>query len=198
MFMMPKEAEHLDEEPWNIPNYKGFDARAKYMHAWDMGLLAHFHTSDAQLSRSGITMKNSLAEADMKFESQETIIEEKKTEIVTRLVNDIGYVIIHTLTYYEGLRGFEIETRFENHSGRDISLEMLTSFSLDNLSMFQEDDAPNCYNLHRFYGGWSVEGKHSCVPIEELSLEKSWMGGKSQSEKFGCIGSYPVIMSFIS
>lgn len=192
MLMLPKDAEHLGKEPWNTPNFKGYDARAKYMHAWDMGLLAHFHTSDAQLSRNGITMKNSQAELNMKLESQEYICEGGKAEIITKLANDIGYVIIHSLTYYEGLRGFEIETRFENHSGRDTTLEMLTSFSLDNLSVFQEDDAPNCYNLHRFYGGWSMEGKHSCMPIEELSLEKSWFGAQSPSEKFGCMGSYPV------
>lgn len=86
----------------------------------------------------------------------------------------------------------EIETEFINESGADVCLDMLSSFALDNLSPFHEDDAQNCYKFHRFYGGWSMEGKRICQTIEELSLEKTWIGYASNTEKFGSRGSYPV------
>lgn len=191
MLLLPSDTEGGSKEPWNAEDGT-FDPRSKYMRQWSCGSIAHFHIAGKQLQNSGRTMKFSLAEKDMKFTSQEIYTEDNKTQIVTELSNSEGLKLIHTLTYIEGLRGFEIETEFVNDSNENVTLEMLTSFSLDNLSVFQEDDAPNCYNLHRFYGGWSLEGKHSCVPIEELALEKSWICAKGQCEKFGNKGSYPV------
>jgi len=191
MLLLPLETDNMVKELWN--EEKGaFDPRARHIQQWSCGSIAHFHVSGTQLSNSGRTMKFSLAEQDMKYHSQKVVKSENETKLITELNNEEGFRLIHTLTYIEGLRGFQVETEFANDSSEDVTLEMLTSFSLDNLSPFQEDDAPNCYNLHRFYGGWSLEGKHSCVPIEELSLEKSWWGVKGQSEKFGNIGSYPV------
>lgn len=190
MLLIPQGMVDKAQEPWARKAEK-FDPRLRYMPLFDMGCMAHFHLQGDSLTRSGITMKNSLSEADMRFLKQEKEICGKKTTIKTVIGNKKGIKLIHSLNYNGG-NSFEIVTEFENGSGEDVILEMLTSFSLDNLSIFADDDGPGRYNLHRFYGGWSLEGKHICVPIEELGLEKSWAGYNGQNERFGCFGSYPV------
>lgn len=170
--------------PWEEESPK-FDPRARYMHTFNLGSLAYYHVTGQNLSRAGYTMKS---HKDLRLESQEA----DENGVKTVLVSPEGYKIIHTLTYRNGLKGFEIETEFINESGSDTTLEMLSSFALDNLSPFQSDDAHNKYKFHRFFGGWSMEGKHICQTIEELSLEKTWAGYSGNTEKFGSKGSYPV------
>lgn len=191
LMLIPREIYGKVKNAWEEPNGK-LDPRAKYIHDFRTGSLVHFYSSDYNLSYPGITMKSDMADNDTEFEKQEAETENNKTVITTYLKTSKGYRIIHKLTYREGRGGFEIETAFKNESGSDCELQMLTSFSLDNLSPLQCDDAPNKYFLHRFYGGWSLEGKHVCTSVEDLALEKSWAGFLGTSEKFGSIGSYPV------
>ncbi len=187
--LFPKSEAENRKMPWLIENDK-FDARARYIHNWQIGKLAYCHIIGENLSFPGYTMKNSYD--NLRFESQEVIQNECGQVILTKLVSDAGYSVLHKITYIKGLRGFKCETEFINNTGHDVVLDMLSSFSLDNLSPFHDDDAPNAYNFHRFYGGWSMEGKHICQSIEELSLEKTWAGFNCNNEKFGSVGSYPV------
>ncbi len=191
LILVPKKLRDKVKKPWEQPNGK-INPRAEYVHDWRIGSLVHFYASEYNLSCPGITMKCDAADNDVSFEKQEKIAQNGAVVIRTYLKTARGYQIIHNLTYYEGRRGFEIETEFKNNGDAACELQMLTSFSLDNLSPFQCDDAPNKYFLHRFYGGWSLEGKHVCTSIEDLALEKSWAGFLGTSEKFGNIGSYPV------
>lgn len=176
------------KQPWEIEPEK-FDPRARYMHRWNNGNLAYYHLVGRNQSRPAYTMKS---DSDLKFSEQLVEKSEDKISVITVISNDEGYKIRHTLTYVNGLRGLEIETEFINESGNDVCLDMLSSFALDNLSPFHNNDAQNCYKFHRFYGGWSMEGKRICQTIEELSLEKTWGGFNSNTEKFGSRGSYPV------
>ena len=184
MQMFPVSEASKRTTPWTeeIPE---FDPRARYMHWWNTGNLAYYHVTGQNLARAGYTMKTA---HEMYFESQTA----DENGVRTVLDTPEGYKIIHTLTYVTGLKGFEIETEFINESGKDVTLEMLSSFALDNLSPFQSDDAPNKYKFHRFFGGWSMEGKRISQTIEELSLEKTWAGFNPNIEKFGSKGSYPV------
>lgn len=191
MILIPQSAYEELKNPWDEEN-STFDPKARYMHNWKMGSLVHFYSSDYDLSYPGITMKSDMVDEDLFFEEQTEEAFDDKTIIKTFLTTSKGYKIIHKLAYYNGRTGFEIETEFINGSGQDCDIQMLTSFSLDNLSPFQSDDAPGKYFLHRFYGGWSLEGKHICTAIEDLALEKSWAGFLGPSEKFGSMGSYPV------
>ncbi len=188
MQMFPVSEADKRQMPWKAETTP-WDTRAKYLRTWRSGNIAYYHIVGENLARPGNTMKGITWPT---FVSQDVAEIDGRTSIKTLLRTDNGCTILHTLTYVKGYKGFECETEFINSSENDVTLDMLSSFSLDNLSPFQLDDAPNCYNLHRFYGGWSLEGKHICQSIEELSLEKAWVGYNGNNEKFGCKGSYPV------
>ncbi len=188
MQMFPASEAGKRQMPWDAEPAP-YDPRARYIRNWQVGNLAYYHVVGENLFRPGTMMKG-LTWASLV--SQELIEDGARTSIKTLTETPDGCNILHTITYVKGFKGFEIETEFINNSGQDVTLDMLSSFVLDNLSPFQIDDAPNCYNFHRFYGGWSLEGKHICQSIEELSLEKAWIGIIGSNEKFGCKGNYPV------
>lgn len=190
MLLVPEAVLSEEKAPWDVEEAP-FDPRARDKRVWKMGQLAHFHASRYERDNNCMSMKYGTGDK-LFFDGQEIKKEGIKTEIITKLVSEDGYVIMHTLRHFENRRGFEINTEFINNSGEPVELEMLTSFALDNLSPMQEGDGPEKYFLHRFYGGWSLEGKHTKVPLEELALERSWAAFFAQTEKFGSLGSYPV------
>ncbi len=188
MQLFPASEADKRQAPWDAEPMP-FDPRARYIRTWRTGNLAYYHAVGENSFRPGNFMKG-LTWAT--FLSQEIVEGEGRTSIKTLTETPNGCNILHTITYVHGYKGLEIETEFINNSGSDVTLDMLSSFSLDNLSPFQIDDAPNSYNFHRFFGGWALEGKHICQSIEELALEKAWFGYNGNNEKFGCRGSYPV------
>lgn len=74
MLLIPQGMIDKAQEPWTRKAEK-FDPRLRYMLLFDMGCMAHSHLQGDSLTRSGITMKNSLSESDMKF------LEQKKERI---------------------------------------------------------------------------------------------------------------------
>lgn len=188
MLLIPRGAESRMKKAWDIPNSK-FDAKSPYMHDWRIGSIAHLKLSHHPVSNR--TMKFGKSTEDLKFASQEAVKDGNSVKIITLLRSEEGYAIKHTVTSHKGYNAFTVNTEFINESDRIFTLEMLSSFSLDNLSPMHDDDAPNMYSLHRFRGGWSMEGKHICDDIEELSLEKAWIGAFPETEKFGSLGAYP-------
>ena len=195
--LYPKSMANQLEEPWKIP-LKPSNPRARYSNIWTLGRLAYFHLVGQDTASPGYTMK--IFYIDLPMDSQTIEDSENKTIIKTLLKTNENYQILHTVTYIKGLGGLQINTEFINNSGKDVTLDMLSSFSLDNLSPFQIDDAPDTYNFHRFYGGWSKEGKHICQTIEDLNMEKAWSGFQNcnNNEKFGSFGSYPTRRFFSS
>ena len=195
MIIYPTEKADLIKKPWEEPEGK-FDARARYTHGCIVGRLAYYHIAGQGVPAPGETMKSFFLK--LSFVSQKLTEEQGRKTIETLLDGINGCQILHRLTYVEGLGGFEVETEFINNGDETVVLDMLSSFALDNLSPFQWDDAPDVYNFHQFYGGWSREGKHSCRSIEEMALEKSWPGWpfSNASERFGCIGSYSTTRYF--
>ncbi len=191
MLLYPKDMRQEVKNSWEKEASR-FDPRADYMNSWEMGKLAYFYVGEEQMERPGFTMKGPQLATKMTLREQYTKEDKNSTTIVTVLGSEEGYQIEHCLTYYEGRKGLECETTFINKTGADVSLQMLSSVALDNLSPFQNTDAPGAYYFHRFYGGWSLEGKRVCSSIEDLALEKTWGGFSSSSERFGSIGSYPV------
>lgn len=189
-FLYPASKASLMQEPWAEPEAE-FNPAAKYSHGWHLGRLAHVHIVGQSMASPGFTMKS--FDEKLQFLSQNVIEEGDKTTVETLMLTDYDCKLLHRLTYIEGLGGFETQTVFLNTGEQDVTVDMLSSFSLDNLTPFYMDDAPNTYQFHRFYGGWSKEGKHVCQTIEELSLEKSWPMWQAcyNNEKFGSLGSYP-------
>lgn len=190
MLLYPESKKDQLLRPWTVPEEK-FNPRNIYTHGFYLGKLVHSHIVGEYTTYPGHTSK--AIDEKCELVSQE-LIEEGDRKIVKTLMNTVrGCQLMHTLTYVEGLGGFEVESTFINASKEDVRIDMLSSFSLDNLSPFHMDDAPNCYNLHRFLGGPSKEAKPVCQSFEELSLEKGWPGWQqlNQYECFGTRGSWP-------
>ncbi len=191
--LIPCGMESQEEQPWSIPE-EPFNARAEYIHNWQQGTLVNFHLSHQPIVSPGLTMRSTPVDHSLSLKKQTVLQDGAVTTILTELESKEGYAVEHRLTHHDGLRGFEIETTFINNSGSDVELDLLSSFVLDGLSPFQITDAPNKYQLHRFLAGWSLEGKHQCLTIEDLGLEKSWVSWliNDNTETFGSYGSYPV------
>ena len=177
-----------------------FEKRRTYMkmrdnicNAWDIGALCHLSLRHhAQGNGAGCTLKYGESTEKLRYKSQEKTKEGNVIRIITLLEAEEGYCVRHTVTYTEGESGIEVENEFQNRSERPFTLDMMTSFSLDNLSPFQPDDAPYKLRLHRFRGGWSLEGKHQADTVEELNLEGTWFRAFPESERYGCLGSHTV------
>lgn len=177
-----------------------YHERRKYLrhrdlicNAWETGSLCHLALRHhAQGNGAGNTLKYGESTERLKYTEQKLSENEEEIRILTRLKTDEGYEVLHTVTYVRGEKGLSIETQFRNLTDKKAVLDMLTSFSLDNLSPFQRDDAPYKLKLHRFRGGWSLEGKHCVDTVEELNLESSWFRGFPESERYGGLGSHPV------
>lgn len=190
MFLYPASKASQVLQPWAEPEAP-FNPAARYSHGWKFGKLAYVHMIGQSMASPGFTMKS--FDQKLQFLSQELEEAADKKTVKTWLSLDYGCKLLHKLTYIEGLGGLETEVEFYNCGNEAVTLDMISSFALDNLTPFHMDDAPNCYQLHRFYGGWSKEGKHACQTIEDLSLEKAWPMWQTcyNSEKFGSVGSYP-------
>ena len=191
--LLPKHLKDQATAPWENPE-EPFNPRRNYTHNWEQGSLVHLHLTHQHLTRPGFSMHRAANSHELKFQDQTVIEKDGITVINTTLKSAEGYVVYHTITHRSGLRGFEVQTVFANRSSEAVTLDMLTSFVMDGLSPFHNDDAPNTYRLHRFHAGWSLEGKHVCLPIEDLGLEKPWISWliADNSERFGSLGSYPV------
>ncbi len=161
----------------------GMDAKA-----WHVGSLAHVALRhQPQGNGAGNTLKYGYSTSSLRFSSQEFI----GNTIITSLSAEEGYLIEHRVRHYENEECLEVTTKFFNNTGHSVILDLLTSFSLDNLSPYSKADAQKLL-LHRFRGGWSMEGKHTTASIEELNLACPWTYAFPESERFGVIGSHPV------
>lgn len=188
MTLLPKGSETCYHE-----RRKQLRHRDMICNAWETGSLCHLALRHhAQGNGAGNTLKYGESTDRLKFAGQSVDENGEEIRIITRLKAEEGFEVLHTVSYVRGEKGIEIRTQFRNLMNRKAVLDMLTSFSLDNLSPFQRDDAPYKLQLHRFRGGWSLEGKHCVDTVEELNLESAWFRGFPESERYGGLGSYPV------
>ena len=140
----------------------------------------------------GNSMRGSESTLELKFDSQEKICDKDASTICTILKDARGYTARHYLTYRTGDKAFSCYTTYENNSDSDITLEMLSSFSLGGITPFSEGDAYDSLVAHRLRSVWAMEGRHQEDTIEDLQLEPSWAGHAVREERFGSIGSMPV------
>lgn len=154
--------------------------------AWHVGNLVHLAIQgDAQGNGAGNTLKYGASTKNLRFCSQKR----QDDTIMTRLQAENGIEVLHRLTWVGG--SFRVETEFYNGTSETLTLDLLTSFSLDNLSPYDLADSSQL-RLHRFRGGWSMEGLHLIDDVEKLNLACPWMYAFPESERFGVIGSHPV------
>lgn len=140
----------------------------------------------------GSTMRESGTSNAFKYEKQEIVEEKGNKQIITTLKDSRGYVAKHIVTYHQGDFSFELKTEFENASDETVTLEMISSFELGNITPFISGDAPDSLLLHRLRSKWSHEARLHTETIEDLQLEPTWDPVGVSVERFGQIGSMPV------
>lgn len=86
----------------------------------------------------------------------------------------------------------ETYTTVSNNSKAQLKIEMLSSFSLSNLSPFNKHNISKNLLLTRFRSKWAMEGYPETEPIEKFQLEPSWKPSGAGVLKFGQVGSMPV------
>jgi alpha-galactosidase len=140
----------------------------------------------------GHTMRNSPSIDRFQLANHEITTVGNQTLITTSLISNEGYRLEHIVSWRTNDLAFQVQTVFHNDSPKPVTLEMLGSFSLGNISPFVTDDASGRLLVHRFRSAWSAEGRLETRSIEELHLERSWSGAGMFSERFGQVGSMPV------
>lgn len=182
---------HAERRTWlNAPELKGI---GQDIRAWQVGALAHVALSQHPRSRgAGQTLKHGHSTDQLRFESQRVEASERETRVVTVLRAPIGYGVRHALIHRPGLPGAMIQTEFFNDSDAPVTLELLTSFALDDLSPYSAGDSANRLILHRVRGGWAEEGLRQKDSAAALGLEAAWAYVFPESERYGALGGYPV------
>ena len=141
---------------------------------------------------NGHTMRNNESVYDFRFLKQETSEKQGIFSISTVLQNKKGIKLYHIVDYPRSCPAISITTQVINASSEEVSLEMLSSFSVGGITPFEHDEATGCLSLHRIRSKWSAEGRIQTQRIEELQLEPSWSRHGVASEKYGQLGSMPV------
>lgn len=140
----------------------------------------------------GYTLRNGATTLGLKYVDQEVREEAGETVVVTRLRDELGRAAEHHLAWRAGDTTLRVRTVFRNDSAAPLTLELLSSFSLGELTPFDAADAPNRLRVHRLRSAWSAEGRLDTRTVEELNLERSWQGHAVRGERFGQVGSMPV------
>ena len=110
----------------------------------------------------------------------------------TLLEDDRGNQVLHTLTWAEGERFVRTFCQYRNQGEKPVTLLLLSSFSLEQISPYLPGDGAGDLMVHRLQSRWSQEGRLLSQSVEELQLEPSWGLGAVRCERFGQVGSMPV------
>jgi len=148
----------------------------------------------------GQTMHNSDSSYFLKLVEHKSIEREKIlpngnsvkiTDVVTTLRSN-RITVYHTLTYREGTDYVKINTKLENTSGSEQKLELISSFSVCDLSAALSEERMADMKLYRLTSKWSGEGKVKEDSFLDLHMEPSWARHGAFSCKYGQVGSMPV------
>ncbi|MDR1094340.1 MAG: alpha-galactosidase [Clostridiales bacterium] len=140
---------------------------------------------------AGRTMRNSDSCFQLKYDGQTVQRRGGATEIATRFRRADGQTAEHRLRHKPGRRFVECFTAYTNGSDRDVTLEMLSSFSIGCLTPYAPDNPTGKITLHRMRSQWSAEAQLESFPAETLQLEPSWLNYGARGERFGVAGSTP-------
>ena len=140
----------------------------------------------------GRTMRAGYSTSDLVFTAQKVAKKDGVTTVITTLKHPSGLRCEHQLSWIGNKPVFNSTVRVRNAGKKPVTLEMLSSFSLGGMTPYAHDDAPNRLLVHRYRSTWSAEGRLDTQAIEDLQLERSWIGHGIACERFGQAGSMPV------
>lgn len=139
---------------------------------------------------NGHTMRNSGTVEKLHFAGQKSS-GDNPIVIETKLEGD-KLRAIHKLVYWQNTPYISVQTNITNSWDKDITIEMLSSFSICGLSPFSKEERMKDINLYRLRSKWSAEGKLLKENFTSLNMEPSWQRYGVQSIRFGEVGSMPV------
>lgn len=137
---------------------------------------------------NGSTMVDTPSTYKLRFRSQEKV----NDAIVTTLQDEGGCLVYHRVIWHEGLEAVRIQTEVVNASDEERILEMISSATIGGLSPYMEGDGTESLTFYRARSAWSAEGRLTRQTLEELHMERPWIGNALRLEKFGQLGSMPV------
>jgi alpha-galactosidase len=140
----------------------------------------------------GRTMRAGHSTAVLEFIGQKVHKKNGGTNVITTLKHPSGLRCEHQLSWQGNTPVFSSRVSVRNAGKKPVTLEMLSSFSLGGMTPYAHDDAPNRLLVHRYRSAWSAEGRLDTQGIEDLQLERSWIGHGIACERFGQVGSMPV------
>lgn len=184
-----RETLHGQMEVELLPDHMG------YPRAWAVDPVVHISLADGLgpggFSR-GKTMRGSPSQRRLVYRAQSETASGDAARIETRLASEDGLVVVHRLVRPNGASFVLVEETIANEGDTALTINMISSFTLSHLTPFAPDDAPGRLSVHRFRADWSAEGRHERRTVEELGLERSWLGHGVRNERFGQVGTMPV------
>ena len=141
---------------------------------------------------AGMTRHNSGMTMSFTYDSQECEESGDEKKIITTLKSPEGVILRHIVAGRKDSRALTVSSTVINESGKDITLEALSSACLSGITPYAEDEATGRLVLHRFRSFWSAEARHCADPIEDLMLEPAWARFSLRCEKYGTMGSMPI------
>ena len=139
----------------------------------------------------GISMRNTQTAYDLEYTGQTCETAGDATIIVTNFKGNNNLKTTHYFVYKQ-TTALESYVTVENGGDSDVDIRMLSSFSLNGITPFESDCAPESLQMHRLRSYWSAEGRHECHSIEDFMLDPSWSKWGTKSERFGQVGTLPV------
>ena len=140
----------------------------------------------------GNTLRNSESVKRLQYQEQNIRENDEMILIQTTLQDPRGYEVCHELNWKKGTEYLGTKCEFRNHSGQEVQLELLASFSLEMISPYLEGDCHEALTIHRLRSRWSQEGHLESLPLEAFQLDTSWNMDSVKCERFGQAGSLPV------
>ena len=196
--LLPKGATaavHREFLPPDSVEIRGLPAAWKPFRAFTLDSLIQLKLREedpAATFAQGRTMRGSPSTVNLRFVRQKVMEKNGETTVITTLKHSLGLSCEHHLSWTGKTPVFTSHVLAVNSGKKTVTLEMLSSFSLGGMTPFATDDAPNRLAVHRYRSSWSAEGRLESRRIEDLHLERSWIGINMISERFGQVGSQPV------
>lgn len=140
----------------------------------------------------GASMRDSATCEMLKYYSQSSEKTDKVLTVSTVLKAENGLSAVNTVKYSDGDEFISLTTELVNNTGADVKCEMLSSFSLSNISPYSDGAGEETLVLHRMRSRWSMEARLVSERFEDLLLEDCWCYGNENDIRFGQVGSMPV------
>ena len=134
---------------------------------------------------AGVTMRN-------RSSTLLHVVEQLATNrgVLTRLSDGKGNEFIHTLDYAAETGVFTAKVRYENHTGSERTIELLSSFSVSGIKAANKNNTAGL-TLHRMTSAWSRECRLKSEKFSALGQDESWARYGVKCERWGQVGSMP-------